>query len=86
MFGLFFIFIPNNEIEEFFNQYVFILNISDYLIGIEFPQPFSDGSTRHTKALLLFIFSGVFLINYIFNKLKNESIESKFLLFFIFIS
>jgi len=83
---LFFIFIPNNEIKEFFNQYVFILNISDYLIGIEFPQPFSDGSTRHTKALLLFIFSGVFLINYIFNKLKNESIESKFLLFFIFIS
>jgi len=84
--GIFFIFIPNNEIEEFFNQYVFILNISDYLIGIEFPQPFSDGSTRHTKALLLFIFSGVFLINYIFDKLKNESLESKFLLFFIFIS
>ena len=83
---LFFIFIPNNEIEEFFNQYVFILNISDYLIGIEFPQPFSDGSTRHTKALLLLIFSGVFLINYIFDKLKNESLESKFLLFFIFIS
>ena len=83
---LFFIFIPNNEIEEFFNQYVFILNISDYLIGIEFPQPFSDGSTRHTKALLLIIFSGVFLINYIFDKLKNESLESKFLLFFIFIS
>ena len=83
---LFFIFIPDYEFKEFLKQYFIILNISDYLIGIEFPQPFSDKSTRHTKALLLIIFSGVFLINYIFNKLKNESLESKFLLFFIFIS
>ena len=83
---IFFILIPGEEIKEFFNQYLIILNVSDYLIGIEFPQPFSNKSTRHTKALLLIIFSGVFLINYIFNKLKNESLESKFLLTFIFIS
>ncbi|MDC1045899.1 hypothetical protein OAQ59_04830, partial [Candidatus Pelagibacter sp.] len=75
---IFFIFIPGSEIKEFFNQYFIIINVSDYLIGIEFPKPFSDKSTRHTKALLLIIFSGVFLINYIFNKLKNESLESKF--------
>ncbi len=83
---IFFIIAPSNEIKEFFNQYLIIINISDYLIGIEFPKPFSDKSTRHTKALLLIIFSGVFLINYIFNKLKNESLESKFLLSFLFIS
>ena len=83
---IFFILTPSNEFKEFFNQYSIILNVSDYLIGIEFPKPFSDKSTRHTKALLLIIFSGVFLINYIFDKLKNESLESKFLLFFIFIS
>ena len=83
---IFFIFIPGSEIKEFFNQYFIIINVSDYLIGIEFPKPFSDKSTRHTKALLLIILSGVFLINYIFDKLKNESLESKFLLFFIFIS
>ncbi len=83
---LFFIFIPNDEFKEFLNQYFIILNVSDYLIGKEFPQPFSDGSTRHTKALLLIIFSGVFLINFIFDKLKKESLESKFLLFFIFVS
>ena len=83
---IFFIFIPANEFIEFFNQYFIILNISDYLIGVEFPQPFSDKSTRHTKALLLIILVGVFLINFIFNELKEESLESKFLLFFIFIS
>jgi hypothetical protein len=83
---IFFIITPGEELKEFFNQYFIILNISDYLIGIEFPKPFSDKSTRHTKALLLIIFSGVFLINYIFDKLRKESLESKFLLFFIFIS
>ena len=77
---------PGDEIKEFINQYIFIINISDYLIGIEFPKPFSDKSTRHTKALLLIILSGVFLINYIFNKKKNEGIQSKFFLIFLFIS
>ncbi len=83
---IFFVFTPGNEFNEFVSQYLIILNISDYLIGIEFPQPFSSKSTRHTKALLLIIFSGVFLINYLFNKTRSESIESKFLLFFLFIS
>ena len=83
---IFYSLIPNNEFKEFINQYFIILNISDYLLGIEFPKPFTDKSTRHTKALLLIILSGVFLINYIFDKLKNESLESKFLLFFLFVS
>ena len=83
---IFYSLIPNNEFKEFINQYFIILNISDYLIGLEFPKPFTDKSTRHTKALLLIILSGVFLINYIFDKLKNESLESKFLLFFLFVS
>jgi hypothetical protein len=83
---IFYSLIPNNEFKEFINQYFIILNISDYLIGIEFPKPFTDKSTRHTKALLLIILSGVFLINYIFDKLKNESLESKFFLFFLFVS
>ena len=83
---LFYILASKNELKEFYNQYFFILKISDYLIGLEFPKPFSDGSTRHTKALLLIIFSGIFLINFIFDKLKKESLESKILLFFLFIS
>ena len=65
---MFFIFIPGNEIKEFFFQYYFIINISDYLLGIEYPKPFSEGATRHTKALLMIILSGVLLFNYIFYK------------------
>ncbi len=84
--SIFFISLPSDEIKEFFNQYIFIVNISDYLLGIEYPAPFSEGSTRHTKALLLIILSGVFLVNYIINSSDKESLNSKFILFFIFIS
>ncbi len=83
---IFYLLIPTNEFKEFINQYFIILNISDYLIGIEYPRPFSEKSTRHTKALLLIIITGALLINFIFDKLKKESLESKFLLVFLYIS
>ncbi len=83
---IFIILIPNTELKELFNQYLFILNISDYLLGIEYPEPFSNKSTRHTKALLFIILAGIFLINYIFNKKRDESLQSKFLLLFLFVS
>ena len=84
--SLFYIFLPNNEFKELFNQYYIIINISDYLLGMEYPEPFSDKSTRHTKALLFIIVSGVFLINYIFSEKRKENLDSKLLLIFLFIS
>ena len=83
---IFIILTPKAEFRELVNQYIFIINISDYLIGIEYPEPFSNKSTRYTKALLLIILAGIFLINYIFSKKKNESLQSKLLLLFLFIS
>ena len=83
---IFIILIPNTELKEFFNQYIFIVSVSDYLIGIEYPEPFSNKSTRHTKALLIIILVGIFLVNFIFKKKKSESLQSKFLLFYLFIS
>ena len=83
---LFYVFLPDQELQEFFNQYNFIINISDYLLGLEYPTPFSDKSTRHTKALLLIIFAGIFLINYFLNTSNKENLNSKLVLFFIFVS
>ena len=84
--SLFYIFLPNDEFKELFNQYYIIINISDYLLGMEYPEPFSDKSTRHTKALLFIVVSGVFLINYIFSEKRKENLDSKLLLIFLFIS
>ena len=82
----FYTLLPEQELNEFLNQYIFVINISDYLLGIEYPEPFSEKSTRHTKALLLIVFSGIFLINYLFNTSNKENFNSKFVLFFIFIA
>ena len=80
---IFIILIPNTELKEFFNQYIFIVSVSDYLIGIEYPEPFSNKSTRHTKALLIIILVGIFLVNFIFKKKKVKAYNRNFY-FFIF--
>ncbi len=83
---IFYLLIPSNEFKEFINQYFIIINISDYLLGIEYPKPFSEKSTRFTKALLLIVFSGVLLINFILNKTKKGNQNLNFFLFYLFLS
>ena len=83
---IFYLLVPNNEFREFVNQYFIIINISDYLLGIEYPRPFSEKSTRFTKALLLIVLSGVLLINFIFSKIKKQNQNLIFFLFYLFLS
>ena len=83
---LFFTFVPLAEINEFFFQFKFLTNISEYLLGLEYPKPFSDKATRHTKALLFIIISGIFLINFLLNKRLLINSKTKITLLFIFIS
>jgi len=56
------------------------------LLGLEYPKPFSDKATRHTKALLFIIISGIFLINFLLNKKLLINSRTKITLLFIFIS
>ena len=83
---LFIYFFSTSELIEFFNQTKIILNISGYLLGLEYPQPFSEGSTRFTKALLAIILSGVFLINFLFNKKNYSSYDIKIILIILFLT
>ena len=83
---IFYLLIPNDEFKEFINQYFQIINISDYLLGIEYPKPFSEKSTRFTKALLLIVLSGVLLINFIFIKSKKNNQNLIFFVFYLFVS
>ena len=83
---IFFMLLPMEEINEFFFQIKFIISISDYLLGIEYPKPFSEGSTRSTKALLLIILSGIFSINLLFDKKININYETKLVIILLFIS
>jgi len=84
--SLFFLLIPSPEIKEFFYQVYFIVSTSDYLLGLEYPAPFSEGGTRATKALLLIAISGIFLIIINFNKKININYETKIIILFLFLS
>ena len=83
---LFIYFFSVNELIEFFSQTKTILDISGYLLGLEYPQPFSEGSTRFTKAILAIILSGVFLISFLFSKKNNSNYDIKFILIILFLT
>ena len=83
---LFIISFPLTEIKEFFYQIKFLTSISGYLLGLEYPQPFSAHSSRETRALLLIIFSGIFIIILNFNKKININFSTKFIISIFFVS
>ena len=83
---IFVIYFPIEEIREFFYQIKFITSISGYLLGLEYPQPFSAHSSRETRALLLLIFAGVSVIVLNFNKNINLNFSAKFIISILFVS
>ncbi len=83
---LFFSIFSFAEIKEFFFQIKFLISTRDFIIGIEYPKPFSEGSARYTRTLLLLILSGVFLINLLFNKKIKLNYETKLIILLLFIS
>lgn len=83
-FLVFFFFIGSVEFNYFLSNSLDIILNSDLLNGIRHPIPFTNeyGSSRATKNLLLIIFNGILIINYLLNKKTNLQ---KNLVLFIFI-
>ena len=65
---LFFLIMLIEEVKEFFYQLNFIYSTADYLLGIEYLKPFSDNSSRWTKALITIYLTGIMLVNFNFSK------------------
>ena len=84
--AMFYTIVPSEEIRSFFSNIKFILQTTDYLIGIEYLKPFSQGSTRWTKALLIIYITSIILININFSKKINFDNKGKIFLNLIFIS
>ena len=83
---IFFILIPSEEIKAFFYNLKFIISTTDYLLGIEYLKPFSNNSTRWTKALLIIYICCIVLINFNFSKKLNLNTNLKIFLNLLFIS
>tara|TARA_B100000780_G_C21103977_1_gene445655 strand:+ start:166 stop:2025 length:1860 start_codon:yes stop_codon:yes gene_type:complete len=84
---LFFIILPNDETKEFIFQIKLIYSsVWEYMIGTEYPKPFSTGSSRWTKALLLIYISSIMLINLNFSQKFYVSYKTKIFTILLFIS
>ena len=84
--GIFFLISGTETLENFFYQFNFIYSASDYLLGIEYPIPFSEDSIRGTKTLIIFYLISVMLIHLNLSKKYKVSFKTKILLNTLFLA
>ena len=81
-----FILLPITEILDYLSDLTEYIFNASYVLGIEYKQPFSDGSTRWTKALLMIFLVTILLINLNFIKKFKANYSLRISLNLIFIS
>ena len=79
--------VGHEEFREFIYNSFNILRYNEIWNGLIHPQPFSDekNSTRATKALILYIINGIFIIKYFIQRNNKLNFNSKLLLGFIYL-
>jgi len=77
--------LPEQEFSAFYLNVFNIVSTIEYIQGLIYPTPFLSKDVRSTKALLLILITGVFVINSLFQKNNETSYETKLSLFFLFI-
>lgn len=82
---IFFIVLPKEELSAFYINTASILSSIEYIQGLIYPTPFFSKDTRSTKALLLILVSGIFIINFILKENNEISNETKLSLIFLFL-
>jgi len=78
--------IPQKEFNEFVNHTFSIYTTIDYIHGLIYPTPFLSGDARSTRAILLIILSGIFVIIINFSKHSKLSYYNKIFLLFLFVA
>jgi len=85
--SLFFLIIPSYELQEFLYQIqIPYSNAYEYILGIEYRRPFSEQSSRWTKALILIYLTSLMLINFNFSKKLKVDYRAKIFVNLFFIS
>ena len=82
--SIFFIILNKNEFNQFLNNTYYIFTTIEYIQGLIYPTPFWSHDARSTRALLMFIITGVMLINILLNKDLNLSNENKIIFLFLY--
>lgn len=81
-----FILLPEKEFISFYDNTINILKSIEYIGGLIYPTPFFSKDARSTRALLLILVTGIFIINFLFKKKHNASFNLKLSLIFLFIA
>lgn len=86
--GIFFLFLDNEIIKNFFYQFEFIYTASDYLLGVEYPTPFSSSSdsARGMKTLIIFYLISIMLIHLNLSKKYKINFKTKIILNTLFLA
>ena len=85
--SVFFLIMPLDELREFLLQiHIPYSNAYEYILGIEYPKPFSEYSTRWTKALILIYLTSLMLVNFNFSKKYSFDYRVKIFINLFFIS
>ncbi len=85
--SVFFLIMPLDELQEFLLQIQLPYSSAyEYILGIEYRKPFSEYSTRWTKALMLIYLTGLMLINFNFSKKYSFDYRVKIFINLFFIS
>jgi hypothetical protein len=71
---LFYLIFPNDEFSEFIINSLTVFSTLSWFHGIEFPTPFLSLDARSSKSILLFLFTGFFLIRLINYKKDSGSL------------
>ena len=81
-----YILIPEKEFIEFIRNTFHILTTIEYIGGLIYPTPFFSKDARSTRALLIILITGIWLIGYLFKENHKISVNTKLSLIFLFIA
>ena len=83
---IFFLIIPTDALKDYLSDLTEYVFKAAYIMGIEYAKPFSEGSTRATRALLIIYLTSVMIINLNFIKKFKLDYIPRIILNLIFFS
>ena len=81
-----YILLPKKEFIEFITNTFYILTTIEYIQGLIYPTPFFSKDARSTRALLIILITGLWLVNSLFKEKHKITVNTKLSLIFLFIA
>ncbi len=83
---LWYILLPDKELVEFIRNTYQILTTIEYIGGLIYPTPFFSKDARSTRALIIILIVGIWLVGFLFKDNHKITVNTKLSLIFLFIA